>query len=128
MRAHQMKMNLTVVTTGHVKMIVNASIQDPSLQPTVGSKEDPLVDVVPVKKERYVDGLFSFTYVYSVFLITLLLISGIWLATGTMNGVVCEFKGMFNLVNNVVSFFIMVVMSQVLIIQEGNLDDTGQVR
>jgi len=45
-----------------------------------------------------------------------------------MNGVVCEFKGMFNLVNNFVSVFVMVMMSQVLVIQEGWMDDTGKVR
>jgi hypothetical protein len=125
-RAHQMKTNLTVVTTGH--MLANASIQDPDLQPTVESRTGPLVDVVPVKKGRYVDGSFSFASVYSVLLFSLLLISGIWLATATMNGRVCEFKGMVNLVNNVVSVFIMVVMSQVLVIQAGRMDDTGQVR
>jgi hypothetical protein len=64
-RAHQMKTNLTVVTTGHVKMLVNASIQDPYLQPMVESKIGPLVDVVPVKKGKYVDGSFSFASVYS---------------------------------------------------------------
>jgi hypothetical protein len=61
-------------------------------------------------------------------LINLLLISGIWLATATMNGGVCEFEGMVNLVNNVVSVSIMVVMSQVFIIQSGRMDDIGQVR
>jgi hypothetical protein len=35
-RAHQMKTNLIVVTTW--KMLVNASIQDPDLQPTIESK------------------------------------------------------------------------------------------
>jgi hypothetical protein len=112
-----MKTNLTVVTTGHMKMLVNASIQDPYLQPTVESKTGPLVDVVPVKKGKYVDGSFSFTSVYSVLLFSLLLISGVWLVVATMNGRVCEFKGMVNLVNNVVSVFIIIVMSQVLIIQ-----------
>jgi len=87
-----------------------------------------LVDVVPVKKGRYVDGSFSFASVYSVFFISLLLISGIWLATATMDGGVCEFKGMVNLVNNVVSIFIMVVMSLVLVIQEERMNDTRQVR
>jgi hypothetical protein len=127
-RAHQMKTNLIVVTTGHMKMLVNASIQDPYLQPMVESKTCPLVDVVPVKKGKYVDGSFSFTSVYSFFCSSLLLVNGVWLVAATMNGGVCEFKGMVNLVNNVVSVFIMVVMSQVLVIQEGRMDDTGQVR
>jgi hypothetical protein len=108
-----MKTNLKVVTTGH--MLANASIQDPDIQPIVESITCPLVDV-HVKKGRYVDGSFSFTSVYSILLFNLLLISGIWLATAKMNGIVCQFKGMVNLVSNVVSVFIMVVMSQVLII------------
>jgi hypothetical protein len=127
-RAHQMKMNLTVVTTGHVKMLVNASIQDPDLQPTVESKTGPLVDVVLVKKGKYVDGSFSFASVYSILLFSLLLISGVCLVVATMNGGVCEFKGMVNLVNNVVSVFIIIVMSQVLVIQAEWMDDTRQVR
>jgi hypothetical protein len=121
-RAHQMKTNLIVITTRH--MLANASIQDPDLQPTVEIRTVPLVDVVPIKKGIYVDGSFSFTSVHSVLLIDLLLISGIWLATATMNGKFCEFKGMVNLVSNVVSVFIMVVMNQVLIIQAGWMDDT----
>jgi hypothetical protein len=91
-------------------------------------KQGPLVDVVPVKKGKYVDGSFSFTSVYSFLLFSLLLISGVCLVAATMNGRVCEFKGMVNLVNNVVSVFIIIVMSQVLIIQVGRMDDTGQVR
>jgi hypothetical protein len=58
----------------------------------------------------------------------LLLINGVWLATATMNGGVYEFKGMVNFINNIVSFFIMVVMSQVLVIQVGRMNDTRQVR
>jgi hypothetical protein len=109
MRAHHMKTNLTVVTTGN--MLVNSSIQDPYLQPTVESKIGPLVDGVRVKKRKYVDGSFSFTSVYSILFFGLLLINGVWLDTATMNGGVCEFKGMVNLVNNVVSIFIIIVMS-----------------
>jgi hypothetical protein len=82
----------------------------------VERKTTPLVDVVLVNKGKYVDGSFSFAYVYPFFLFSLLLINGIWLATTTMNGRVCEFKGMVNLFNNVVSIFITVVMSHVLII------------
>jgi hypothetical protein len=92
------------------------------------AEHGPLVDVVIVKKRRYVYGSFSFTFVYSFLFISLLIISGIWLVTATMNDRVCEFKGMVNLVNSVVSIFIMVMMSQVLIIQEGWMDDIGQVR
>ena len=59
-----MKTNLIVVTRKHVKMLVNASIQDPYLQPTVERKTGPLVDVVPVKKGKYVYGSFFFASVY----------------------------------------------------------------
>jgi hypothetical protein len=121
-----MKMNFTIVSTGH--LLVNASIQDTYLQPTVERRKGPLVDVFHVKNGIYIDGSFSFASVCSILLTSLLLISGLWLAIATMNFRVCEFKGIVNLVNNIVSFFIMVVMSQVLVIQEGKLDDTGQVR
>jgi hypothetical protein len=121
-RAHHMKTNLKVVSMGH--MIVNDSIQDPNIQPTVERKTDPLVDVVPVKKGIYIDNSFSFASIYSVLFFSLLLINELWLATITMNVKVCEFKGMVKLVRNIVSFFIMVVMSQVLVIQAEKLDDT----
>ena len=84
MRYHQMKTNLTVFTTGH--MLANASIQDPDIQPTVERRTCPSVDTVPINKGRYVNGSFSFTYVYLVFLFNLLLISRIWLDIATING------------------------------------------
>jgi hypothetical protein len=111
-----------------MKMLVNSSIQDPYLQLMLESKTCPLVDVVPVKKGKYVDGSFFFTFVYSVFLLSLLLISGVWLATATTNGGVYEFKGMVHLVSSFVSVMIMVVIIQVLIIQAGRMDDSGKVR
>jgi len=58
-------------------MLVNASIHDPYLQPTVENNIGPLVDVVSLKKGRYVDGSFSFTFVYSILLFSLLLINGL---------------------------------------------------
>jgi hypothetical protein len=85
-RVDQMKMNFIVVTTRHVKLLVNDSIQDSCLQPTVESKTNPLVDVVSINKGKYVDGSFSFTYVYSFLLFNMLLISGVWLVVATMNG------------------------------------------
>jgi hypothetical protein len=111
-----------------MKMLVNASIQDTDSQPTVESKTNPLVDVVPINKSEYVDGSFSCVSVYSFLLFNLLLINGVCLVAATMNDEVCEFKGMVNLVNNVVSVFIIVVMSQALVIQVGRMDDTGYVR
>ena len=56
------------------------------LEPTVESKTRPLVDHVPIKKEKYVDGAFSFTFVYSILFFNLLLISGVCLVAATMNG------------------------------------------
>jgi hypothetical protein len=83
----------------------------------VESKITLFVDVVPVKKGKYVDGSFSFAYLYLVMLFNLLLINGVWLAIATMNDKVCEFKGMVNLVGIVVSIFIITMKIQVLIIQ-----------
>jgi hypothetical protein len=77
----------------------------------VESKEGPLVDIVPVKKGKYVIGSFFFAFVYSVLLFSLLVINGVCLLAATMNNAVCEFKVMDNLVNNVVSIFIIVVIS-----------------
>jgi hypothetical protein len=125
-RAHRMKTNLAFVTIGHI--LANASIHYPYLHPMVERKTCPLVDVVPVKKGRYVDSSFSFKYIYSIVLFNLLLINGVWLAIATMNDGVCEFKGMVNLVDNIVPVFIMVMMSQVLVIQARRMDDNGQVR
>jgi hypothetical protein len=45
-----------------------------------------------------------------------------------MNINVWEMEGMINLINNAISVFIFVVMSQMIIIQAGWMDDTGQVR
>jgi hypothetical protein len=88
----------------------------------VESKTSPLVDVVSVKKGKYVDGSFSFTSIYSILLFILSLVNGVCLLVATINGRVFEFKGLVNLVRNIVSVFIMVVMSQVLVIQEGMMD------
>jgi hypothetical protein len=124
-RAHQMKTNLTIVTIGH--MLVNASIQDQDLQPMVERKESPLVYVVLVKKGKHVDGSLFFASVYSVFLLSFMLVSGVWLVVATMNDRVCEFKEMVHLVSNVVSVFVITMMSHVLIIQVVRMYDTRQV-
>jgi hypothetical protein len=63
-----MKMNLITVTTRH--MLVNTSMKDPNLQPTVESKTCHSVDVVLVKKGKYVNVSFFFhiyIYIYSIF-------------------------------------------------------------
>jgi hypothetical protein len=94
----------------------------------VESKTCPLVDVVPVKKDKYVDVSFSFASVYSILFLIFILVSRVWLVVATMNGRVCVFEGMINLINDVVSFFIIVMMSWVLIIQAGLMDNIIQVR
>ena len=68
----------------------------------VESKTSHLVDIVLVNKGKYDNGSFSFASMYSIFLFILLLISGVCLVVATMNGEVFEFKGMINLINNVV--------------------------
>lgn len=45
-----------------------------------------------------------------------------------MNGSICEFEGMGNLINNVVLVFIIDVMGQILIILVGWMNDIGNVR
>jgi hypothetical protein len=45
-----------------------------------------------------------------------------------MNGGIYEIEGMINLIKNIVSLFIIVLMSQVLIIQAGWMDGSIKVR
>ena len=92
-------------------------IQDPVLQPTIGNEVDPMVDVLPIKKGKYDVDSSSFTSVCSVLLLSLLLVSGVWLVVAIMNGVICEIEGMINLINNVVPISIIVVIIQMLIFQ-----------
>ena len=68
-----MKSNLIVVTTGH--MLVNASIQDMGLHPIVERRPCPLVDVVLSKNEKYIDGSFFFSSIYSVLFLNFMLVS-----------------------------------------------------
>jgi len=77
----------------------------------VESKEYPLVDIILVKKDKYVDDSFSFSFVYLVLSLSFILVNRAWLIVETMNGNICEFEGMINLINNVFSVFIIVVMS-----------------
>ena len=87
-----------------------------------------MVDVVPIKKGKYVIYSFSFSLVCSILFLSLLLVLGVWLVVTTMNCGICEFEGIINLINNVVLVFIIVVMSQMIIIQLAWMDDTRQVR
>lgn len=110
---------------GKIKLLVNASIHDPILHPTIESEVDPLDDVVPVKKGKCIVDPFSFKVVCSILLLSLLLVNGVWLVVETMNGSICGFEGIVNLINNVVLVFIIAVISQILIIPARWLDHTG---
>jgi hypothetical protein len=57
-----------------------------------------------------------------------LIVNGVWLEVATMNTNVWEMEGMINLINNAISIFIFVLMSQMIIVRAGGMDDTGQVR
>lgn len=103
-------------------------ILDLVLQPTVECEANSSVDVVPVKKGKYIVDSFSFVVVCSVLLFSLLLISGVWLVVATMNGSICEYEGMVNLINNYIPVFIITVMNKMLIIPVGKMDGIGQVR
>jgi hypothetical protein len=79
---------------------------------------------VPVQKGKHV---VSFSLACLVLLISLLLFNGVWLLTMTKNVDDCAIDGMITLINNVISVFMFVVISQVIIVQAERMDDTGQV-
>ena len=68
--------------------------------------------IVPVQKGKHV---FAFSFAYSVLLFSFLLFSGVWLLNATKNVDGCEIKWMITLINNVISVFMFVVISQVII-------------
>jgi len=78
---------------------------------------------VPVQKGKHV---LSFSFIYSVLLISLLLFSGVWLQSATKNIDDCVINEMITLINNAISVFMFVVISQVIIIPAERMDDTGQ--
>jgi hypothetical protein len=51
----------------------------------VQSKRDLLVNVVLVKKDKCVVDSFSFTFLYSVLLLSFFIFSGVWIEVATMN-------------------------------------------
>jgi hypothetical protein len=110
-RAHQMKTNLTVVTTGHMKMLVNIVSKIHIYNLRLKVKQVLWLMLFMLRRENML-MVHSLSHLYIQFcLFSLLLINGVCLVVATMNGRVCEFKGMINLVNNVVSVFVIVVMS-----------------
>ena len=75
-----------------------------------------------VQKGKHV---LSFSFAYSVLLISLLLFSGVWLQSATKIVDDCAINEMITLINNVISFFMFVVISQVIIVPTERMDDTG---
>ena len=139
-KAHHMKNEGSIVNTGHLKMIVNASSRltlmsattnedqmqvESSLQPVMVKKslDDSFSNDVPMQGIQRVDT-FHFSSVYSVLLLLFLLVGTMWVMDATMNLGGC----MVNCVNNTISFLIMFVMSQIFRLPTGCTSDTGQVR
>ena len=69
----------------------------------------------------------SFSFAYSVLLFSLLLFNGVWMLNATKNVDDCAINEMITLINNVISVFMFVVISQVIIVPTERMDDTGQV-
>jgi hypothetical protein len=78
---------------------------------------------VPIQKGKHV---LSFSFAYLVLFISLLLFSGVWLQSATKNIDDCAINEMITLINNVISVFMFVVISQVIIILAERMDDTGK--
>jgi hypothetical protein len=77
--------------------------------------------IVPVQKRKHVVSL-----AHLVLLFGLLLFSNVSLLTTTNNVDECAVDGMITLINNAISVFMFVVISQVIIIPTERTDDTGQ--
>jgi hypothetical protein len=79
--------------------------------------------IVLVQKGKHV---FSFSSAYSILLISLLLFSGVWLQSATKNVDDCAINEMITLINNAISVFMFIVISQVIIIPKERMDHTRQ--
>ena len=55
------------------------------------------------------------------------LINDVWLLTATKNVDDCAIDGIITLINNAISLFMFVVISQVIIVQDERMDDTKKV-
>ena len=113
--AHPMKNDRSFVTTRKSKMVVNASRnltlvfvqQEVSLHQNI---LDSKHEVVPIVKNKYDVGTFSFASVYSILLFSFLLFNSIWLIATTMNVEMHEI--LINVLNNVSVVFIVIMVSQ----------------
>ena len=77
--------------------------------------------IVLVQKRKHVVSL-----AHLVLLFGFLLFSSVWLLTTTNNVDECAVDGMITLINNVISVFMFVVISQVINIPAERMDDTKQ--
>jgi hypothetical protein len=145
-RAHRMKTGKSFVATGKLKRMVNGSkiltlmsvtkheVSDAKHEmiPYVSNSHEvsPKVRhevqlhnliIVPVQKGKHV---LSFSFAYSVLLISLLLFSGVWMQSATKNVDDCAITELITWINNAISVFMFVVISQVIIIPTERMDDT----
>jgi hypothetical protein len=147
-RAHHMKTDRSFVATRQLKRMVNASksltLMSVTKQKISDAKHEMVqydsnshevspgvqhevrlhnLIIVPVQKGKHI---LSFSFAYSVLLISLLLFSGVWLQSATKNVDDCAINEMITLINNAISVFMFVVISQVIIIPTERIDDTGK--
>ena len=83
-------------------------------------------EVVPVVKDKYDVGTFSFVSVYSVLLFSFLMFNNVWLIATTVN--VEMHEDLINVLNNVSAILIVIMVNQMYKFQESWTDDIGQVR
>jgi hypothetical protein len=136
--SHSIKSNRSFVTTGQLKMVVNASKNltlvsvkskeesNPKHEMEVSMHRNTMMNIVPVWKEKHDVGAFSFTSLYSVLLFSFLLFSSIWLIAAAVN--VDVIVNGINVLNNISAVVIILVMRQMYRFQENLMNDTGQVR
>ena len=110
-----MKNNRSFVTTRQLKKVVNASrnltlmyVQhEVSLHENISNSKH---EVVPVVKDKYDVGTFSFASVYSILIFNFLLFNSVWLIATTM--IMEMHENLINVLNNVSVVLILVVVSQ----------------
>jgi hypothetical protein len=144
--AHHMQTDRSFAATGQLKRMVNErkslTLMSIKKQEVSDAKHDmiPYVSnihevspevqhevqlrnliIVVVQKGN---NIVSLSLACLVILISLILFSGVWLLTTTKNVDDCAIDGMITLVNNAISFFMFVVISQVIIVPTERRDDT----
>ena len=77
----------------HDEKLLHESIQDMGLPFMVESELDPLGNVGPIKKGKYVVNSFSFASIYLVLLFSFLLVNGGCLIATTMNEAFVNMRG-----------------------------------